>query len=502
MDDKSTLIPSSLTPDEAAVTEMSTDEVLSAIQGDTQEMSEPLVTAVETPKYEHILCQSVCYDTLVGPEPGSMEDALDMADTQEVQYLVNTVDQLENGLEAIPESNDYNDDNDYNRPTQEEDAESGIEVTRDDSFDDFTELQRDSSGGESSVISSFKESSDKGSSQEQESYDVIDLEPRDLPNVVLQVSSQLIQTGEDFTKPAEHKAAKKEKGFFSSVFKRKNKNTKDSAKETAAKETAVKETAADAIEKKFAVLEKKLSRTSMFLFGSSNDLSSKPENRSVESLEARAAESSPEKDRVITPQEEMPSKGLFSLSGVLKRKGKKAESDVETLSSPTKEVTFVEDRQRLNSEENDDDVHTVKSDTDSMNEAMVDNFDADSSDNAMRNSLEHLDIDEEEEEVIHEHGDRGVDMEGYEGDDVSLSSYSTEYKSKRKMFSIPQYFKRMSKMSEVAKKMKTQIWSSVVTIVLIEGKKLLPMDDNGFSDPYVKFRLGNERYKSKVRHIT
>ena len=56
----------------------------------------------------------------------------------------------------------------------------------------------------------------------------------------------------------------------------------------------------------------------------------------------------------------------------------------------------------------------------------------------------------------------------------------------------------MSKMGDQAKKMKTQIWSSVVTIVLIEGTKLLPMDDNGYSDPYVKFRLGNERYKSKV----
>ena len=48
------------------------------------------------------------------------------------------------------------------------------------------------------------------------------------------------------------------------------------------------------------------------------------------------------------------------------------------------------------------------------------------------------------------------------------------------------------------KKLKTQIWNSVVTIVLVDGRNLLAMDDNGYSDPYVKFRLGNEKYKSKV----
>ncbi|XP_054277669.1 multiple C2 and transmembrane domain-containing protein-like isoform X2 [Macrosteles quadrilineatus] len=65
-----------------------------------------------------------------------------------------------------------------------------------------------------------------------------------------------------------------------------------------------------------------------------------------------------------------------------------------------------------------------------------------------------------------------------------------------------QYFQRSGKMVEINRRLKSQIWSSVVTIVLVEGKNLLPMDIDGFSDPYVKFRLGNEKYKSKVCYKT
>lgn len=45
---------------------------------------------------------------------------------------------------------------------------------------------------------------------------------------------------------------------------------------------------------------------------------------------------------------------------------------------------------------------------------------------------------------------------------------------------------------------KSQLWRGIVSVTLIEGRELKAMDANGRSDPYVKFRLGHQKYKSKV----
>jgi len=54
-----------------------------------------------------------------------------------------------------------------------------------------------------------------------------------------------------------------------------------------------------------------------------------------------------------------------------------------------------------------------------------------------------------------------------------------------------QYFQKTNRLADVNRRLKSQIWSSVVTIVLVEAKNLLPMDIDGLSDPYVKFRYVN-----------
>uniref|UniRef100_A0A1A9WYX3 C2 domain-containing protein n=1 Tax=Glossina brevipalpis TaxID=37001 RepID=A0A1A9WYX3_9MUSC len=60
------------------------------------------------------------------------------------------------------------------------------------------------------------------------------------------------------------------------------------------------------------------------------------------------------------------------------------------------------------------------------------------------------------------------------------------------------HFQRNNKLAESSKRLKSQIWSSVVTILLVKAKDL-PLGDDGnkLTDAHIKFRLGNEKYKSK-----
>lgn len=91
------------------------------------------------------------------------------------------------------------------------------------------------------------------------------------------------------------------------------------------------------------------------------------------------------------------------------------------------------------------------------------------------------------------------EMKQQQGQDF-LEKLKEGFKEKKE--ELYRYFQRTSRLADVNRKLKSQIWSSVVTIVLVEAKNLLPMDIEGLSDPYVKFRLGTEKYKSKVINKT
>lgn len=43
-----------------------------------------------------------------------------------------------------------------------------------------------------------------------------------------------------------------------------------------------------------------------------------------------------------------------------------------------------------------------------------------------------------------------------------------------------------------------QQWYCVLNVILVEGINLVPMNDNGYADPFVKLKLENEKYRSKV----
>ncbi|KAK9878537.1 hypothetical protein WA026_022434 [Henosepilachna vigintioctopunctata] len=62
-----------------------------------------------------------------------------------------------------------------------------------------------------------------------------------------------------------------------------------------------------------------------------------------------------------------------------------------------------------------------------------------------------------------------------------------------------QLFQKSIKSTDVNKRLKSQIWSSVVTMVLVEAKNLLGgHPDVSTCDSFVRFRLGNEKYKSRT----
>ncbi|XP_050443111.1 multiple C2 and transmembrane domain-containing protein isoform X2 [Adelges cooleyi] len=78
--------------------------------------------------------------------------------------------------------------------------------------------------------------------------------------------------------------------------------------------------------------------------------------------------------------------------------------------------------------------------------------------------------------------------------DITLSSQSREEREQIQWGAVKSLLKT-GKVTDMNKKYKYQIWSSVVTIVLIKIKNI-KMND-GLCDPYVRFRLGGEKFKSK-----
>ncbi|XP_041424408.1 multiple C2 and transmembrane domain-containing protein 1 isoform X3 [Xenopus laevis] len=88
-------------------------------------------------------------------------------------------------------------------------------------------------------------------------------------------------------------------------------------------------------------------------------------------------------------------------------------------------------------------------------------------------------------------------------DNVCIDSPLSILKSTEQNTIIKKNWKRSSKFQTQSLKLsdlhrRTQLSREIVSITLIEGQELKAMDANGLSDPYVKFRLGHQKYKSKT----
>ncbi|KAG8456372.1 hypothetical protein GDO86_002233 [Hymenochirus boettgeri] len=92
-------------------------------------------------------------------------------------------------------------------------------------------------------------------------------------------------------------------------------------------------------------------------------------------------------------------------------------------------------------------------------------------------------------------------------DNVCVESPLAILKSSEPNVIIKKNWKRSSKLQTQSLRLtdfhrRSQLWRGIVSITLIEGQDLKAMDANGLSDPYVKFRLGNQKYKSKTLQKT
>lgn len=81
-------------------------------------------------------------------------------------------------------------------------------------------------------------------------------------------------------------------------------------------------------------------------------------------------------------------------------------------------------------------------------------------------------------------------------DHVLGTIYLSVFLSQKDSVSMESFQTQSLRISDLHRK--SHFWRGVVSITLIEGQDLKAMDANGLSDPYVKFRLGHQKYKSKT----